>query len=541
MRDTNDIENFIQLKVHDHVSEVPPHIWDNIQTKRSYPYTILNFFRARWRTTSLVVGLLGLLLMMVYQQQGDQNMATQMQYSEGNEEGSLMINEESKTYANNGIYAITAFEGRAIGEQIQNKSESTIEGNKNHSKKELSTLLTNKESTQSSDTHTFSNTANPNHSSNQLLVNKASLTKNTSNHPNSGFEKRTALQNQNEASNQFNESKKLMDLDDNWVGSAYSGKDRNRKQTYPHGPSIKYFQAIPENDYRNLSVNDLPKELEIIPMQENILQVKDATTEKNEVESKEMAESLLKNRIGERKEKSKEKKTPPRKPKKKKKQWLWLDLVTAPSYIIKNLDSYNGSLKDNEYVNKRLETEQSRFGYTFGLRASFRLHDVSEIRTGILYSRITENFVYQREPETNPITGEEISFPLETAKNKYEFVDIPILVGYREDRKEFDFNMNFGILLNLAFSQKGRMVDYNSMGSIDLQGSSDAPIFNTHSGLALYSSIGYNYKFSDKVHLLVEPSLKYVVRPINNWEFNPVKQRFHSFGLTTGIRVNIGR
>ncbi|MFK7908605.1 MAG: hypothetical protein AB8B69_25975, partial [Chitinophagales bacterium] len=186
-------------------------------------------------------------------------------------------------------------------------------------------------------------------------------------------------------------------------------------------------------------------------------------------------------------------------------------------------------------------TEQSRFGYTFGLRASFRLHDVSEIRTGILYSRITENFVYQREPETNPITGEEISFPLETAKNKYEFVDIPILVGYREDRKEFDFNMNFGILLNLAFSQKGRMVDYNSMGSIDLQGTSDAPIFNAHSGLALYSSIGYNYKFSDNVHLLIEPSLKYVVRPINNWENNPVKQRFHSFGLTTGIRVNIGR
>ncbi|MGB1242589.1 MAG: hypothetical protein ACPG49_08710, partial [Chitinophagales bacterium] len=336
------------------------------------------------------------------------------------------------------------------------------------------------------------------------------------------------------------EGDKLMELNNKWVNASHLTKGGTKDIDYPYGPPVKDYVLIPENDFRNMRVEDLPQEMEIIPLNENILQVKDASTDRSEVTEEEMAEQLLKERKESILKEKEEKKTPPRKPKKKKKQWLWMDLVVSPNYVIKNLSAYDNSLERNEYVNERLRTEQSKFGYTLGLRASFRLHDVSEIRTGILYSKITENFKYQREPSTDPLTGVVTTYPLEVSKNKYQFVDIPILIGYREDRKVFDFNVNFGILLNLAFSQEGRILDPYGAGSIDVKGTSEAPIFQTRSGLALYGSIGYNYKFSDKVHLLIEPSLKYVIRPINHWEF-PTRQRFHTFGLTTGLRVNIGR
>lgn len=551
MKEMYDIEDIIKLKVKDHSSEVPPHIWDNIQRKRSYPYTILSFFRSRWRSASLVIAFLGLLWMLVYttetpsyQQNGqntfvEANKAQKDNFSDVNStsetatyshlnrgennliEGNgslLLISEDSdfnRRVGDNGFYhafSSSTFNTHTTNTSIENIRNKNSQTQANHSTSKSTPLaqqnfnetISNAKNRQSTSINSGNHSLSPTHSSDQK------------------------------------ERSKLMDLNKKWASTSHLTKGRSKEMDYPYGPPIKYYVPIPENDFRNMRVEDLPQEMEVIPLKENILQVKDASIDKSEVTEEEMAERLLKERGESILKEKEEKKTPPRKPKKKKKQWLWMDLVASPNYVIKNLSAYDNTLERNEYVNERLRTEQSKFGYTLGLRASFRLHDVSEIRTGILYSKITENFKYQREPSIDPITGAEITYPLEVSKNKYQFVDIPILIGYREDRKVFDFNVNFGILLNLAFSQEGRILDPYSAGSIDVKGTSESPIFQTRSGLALYSSVGYNYKFSENIHLLIEPSLKYVIRPINHWEY-PVRQRFHTFGLTTGLRVNIGR
>ncbi len=543
MKEMYDIEDIIKLKVHDHVSEVPPHIWDNIQRKRSYPYTILSFFRSRWRSASLVIALLGLLWMVVYNSQSPSSQQVrQNTLVEATDKDNLShANSLSETEnAPNRNHSYTSeVEGSLL---MASKDFDTNVGVGNNT---FSHIFSNNPFNVHPANTDNENTAKKNAQNNSyrssventpLAQSKFDAT--TSKHP-----LITANSTSSSPSSQSEKGDKLMDLNKKWVNASHLTKGRNKDIDYPYGPPIKYYVPIPENDYRNMRVEDLPQEMEIIPLKENILQVKDESTDKSEVIEEEMAKDLLKERGKQnilKDKKEKEKKEMPRKPKKNKKQWLWMDLVASPNYVIKNLSVYNNTLENNEYVNKRLRTEQSKFGYTVGVRASFRLHDVSEIRTGILYSKITENFKYQREPSVDPVTGVVTTYPLEVSKNKYEFVDIPILIGYREDRKEFDFNVNFGILLNLAFSQQGRILDPYGVGSIDVRGTPEAPIFQTRSGLALYSSIGYNYKFSDRVHLLIEPSLKYVIRPINHWDF-PVRQRFHTFGITTGLRVNIGR
>lgn len=530
-----DIDDFIKHKVQGHVSDVPPHIWDNIQRKRSYPYTLLNFFRVRWRSASFVIALLGLLWMLVYQQQSNTQLA--IHTNDKAMDVSNLIDSHKQAFDSNDLKQMP----------IENSGYSPTAMNYDQNNKESISFVPFKNEYQWSNSstnmvHNLTTTNTRISSFNAAKNTFADTNKNNTSHIVNNKLQNNSKQNSittNRTQHKNNNS--LMNLDNEWVQSAYS-TDGNKKVSYPYGPPIKYYQAIPDYDYSRLSVEDLPQILEAIPLKENILHIKDANEDGGEIGEEIITENLMNERIaGEELLKEKEiKKEMPRKPKKKKKKWLWLDLVAAPNYVVKNLTSYESTQESNEYVNARLRSEQAKFGYTLGMRASFRLHDVSEIRTGILYSKITEKFEYQRPPEIDPITGKETTFALETNKNKYEFIDIPILIGYREDRKVFDFNVNFGILLNLAFTQQGRILDPESLASIDLRGTNDAPIFKSRSGLSLYSSIGYNYKFSDKVHLLIEPSLKYVVRPINHWEY-PVRQRFHTFGLTTGLRVNIGR
>ncbi len=581
MKEMYDIEEFIKLKVQDHVSEVSPHIWDNIQRKQSSPSKFFGFLRSHWRLSSVLIGLLGLLSLFLLQQYNSNWLATLESVpsdhqdvitnavSPANENAMLAedllsnpntdadtnsdkhASAHQKKYATSNEEASMYQKGYLTSNEYasahQKKYAASNEEASMHQKGYLTSneyaLRTQKEST------TFNqkiNNSNGQFSSmeNDLLASKQTYsTKRGNKNEGSATHGNLSLSDNEEGSYQ----NRLMELNQEWAGPGKS-KNQRGKFIYPHGPSVKYFIPIPEFDYRNLSIDDLPKELEVIPIQENILQVRDRYTEKSQIEEEEMAEELLEARLGikqlktkerEKTKKEKEKKAPPKKPKKDKKPWLWLDIVASPNYIIKNLNTYFPDQR--KYLVSRLSTEQSRFGYTLGFRTSFRLHDVSEIRTGILYSRITENFEYQRPSEIDPNTGEEITFDVIKNRNRYHFVDVPILIGYREDRKEFDFNVNFGALINLAFVQQGVILDVeNQTNVVDINETSLGPVFRGGTGLALYGSIGYNYKFSDKVHLLVEPSLKYTVRPINNYEF-PIRQRFHMFGITTGLRVNIGR
>ena len=549
MRDIHDIEGFIKMKVEDHVSDVPPHIWDNIQSKRSYPHTIMNFFRVRWRSTGFLIALLGLLMgLLIYQQGQDSSV---IQSNDSLKDSEWIENEKETSHFNDTEPSLEANADGITMDGISNSDSwkadnSTIEENDKmyvSLNKGLDVLLFGR-NTGSYSSKIFPNDINDTQkdfSTHNSKFNSVNSTPSTS-YSNTKIDQNS--ENANTENEFLKKERQLMELNKEWVQSAYASKGRNKNYDYPHGPPIKYSDPIVEDEYRILSVDDYIEELEVIPMQENVLRVRDVSTDRTEVEEDMMTAELLEKRLGAKKERVKkkevkEKKTPPRKPKKKKEnQWLWIDLVTSPNYIIKNLSPYRA--EGNAYLNERLKTEESRFGYTLGFRTSFRLHDVSEIRTGLLYSKITENFVYQRPAEIDPLTGEEITFDLETATNKYQFVDIPILIGYREDRKNFDFNVNFGILLNLSFSQHGLILNpSDELTTLALEGPLESPIFKKNSGLALFGSIGYNYKLSKNVHLLLEPSLRYTVRPVNHWEY-PLRQRFHTFGVTTGLRVNIG-
>lgn len=523
MKEMYDIEEFIKLKVKDHVSEVSPHIWDNIERSQSPSSKFFGFLRSNWRLSSFLVALFGLVALMLLHQYGD------------------YLEQSSKSIYLEDSHSVITGENSPINAQESNLSsnQNVTESEHQISHKNLDAIATILPENQTIQNNHNSSTATSTHVINaqvEQTSNFSSFSQFTTNQKNTLASENTTTS----SSNDF--QSRLMELNRDWAGPGRM-RDKNGKLVYPHGPSVKYYIPIPEFDYRKLSVDELPEELDVIPMQENILQVKDASTDKSQIMEEEMEESLLESRMGmgaelanlktkeqERGKKEKEKKTPPKKPKKDKNPWLWLDIVAAPSYIIKNINTYNPDY--NRYLAERHLSEQSRFGYTIGFRTSFRLHDVSEIRTGLLYSRITENFEYQSKNDPNS--------PVVSHRNKYHFIDIPLLIGYREDRKEFDFNINLGAMINLSFMQEGLILDaVNQETIVDLNETSLGPVFRSSAGLSLFGSIGYNYKFSDKVHLLLEPSLKYMVRPVNSYDF-PIRQRFHMFGITTGLRMNIG-
>ncbi|MCH2082894.1 MAG: hypothetical protein MK226_10930 [Saprospiraceae bacterium] len=233
-----------------------------------------------------------------------------------------------------------------------------------------------------------------------------------------------------------------------------------------------------------------------------------------------------------------------------KKGQLFIDFILSPDIALREMSPKNAEY--NDYVWAREVSEKSVFAYSAALRMSVVSGMGFVMRSGISYSQINEKFEhidenYER-TEIIKITnslGEVIGMDtvteygtrIRTTHNRFQTLDLPLIVGYELYYDKFAFSINAGPYFNLSFRQKGSFLSPTNLQPISFSSNDPDGIkaFKKQLGLGWYGSLGFQYRLDNKVSLLIEPYFKIYPKSFTNENF-AVRQRYFTTGLSLGIR-----
>lgn len=228
---------------------------------------------------------------------------------------------------------------------------------------------------------------------------------------------------------------------------------------------------------------------------------------------------------------------------------FYIDAYYAPELASRSFSANN--ISDLAYAEKRSATEKAIMSYTVGLRASVVLPTGLAARTGVQFSNNTERFDYIKETQTITIErkdkdGNVIGFEtiekeiMDQSYNHYKYIDIPIILGYEKELKDFVFSVNTGLGINISTSQSGKIYqsDLKSIYNMSNQGEGNQVVYKNHAGISWIGSLGLNYKYNEKIMLMLEPSARYYLKSITD-ESYPLRQKYLFMGLNIGLRYKI--
>jgi hypothetical protein len=113
----------------------------------------------------------------------------------------------------------------------------------------------------------------------------------------------------------------------------------------------------------------------------------------------------------------------------------------------------------------------------------------------------------------------------------YQYISVPILVGYTKVVKNFTLEFKGGILFNFYIQSKGLYVNISDSSVISVE-SSKAP--GSIILLGAYGALGIDYYMNKKIHIFAQPFI--------NWNALPIGKKnatYTSTHLQTGIKVGI--
>ena len=232
---------------------------------------------------------------------------------------------------------------------------------------------------------------------------------------------------------------------------------------------------------------------------------------------------------------------------------LYWSLAYAQDFPIRNIEAVDRNLSD--YVSLREESEvfQSAFSVNMNLGLAFR--NGLNLRTGLIYSRLSENFSHDILSGTEIVTIQEIDeegtvissttdtsfiYTSFTNTNLYETLDVPVLVGFEKSNEKFGMGFYTGLLVNMVFNKTGSVispVDDNAIIGLTDRGDSGA-YFNRNLGISYYASTIVTYKLTNRLQLKMEPYFRYSPKSLSNINYL-VNQSYYLFGGQVGLRYNL--
>lgn len=228
---------------------------------------------------------------------------------------------------------------------------------------------------------------------------------------------------------------------------------------------------------------------------------------------------------------------------------FFVDAYYAPELANRYLTTEDPNLIS--YTKERVNSEQAIMSYSLGLRASYVLSNRIALRGGISYSNNTErfNFVKERQTITIEIKDKDGNLLrteikeiviLDKIYNHYKYIDVPLVLGYEKDLKDFILSLNGGIGINLVSQQTGKIYkpDIKTVYDLADNGEANQPIFKKSAGMSLIGSIGLNYKYNERILLLLEPSARYYIHSLSD-PANKIDQRYLFLGINVGLRYRV--
>lgn len=240
-----------------------------------------------------------------------------------------------------------------------------------------------------------------------------------------------------------------------------------------------------------------------------------------------------------------------------KKYW---EVYAGPDYAFNNYRTY-GDTASNNYLLKTKASTKFASAFSAGVRYTKVFSNAMSVRTGLNYSQVNEKFIYFNPNEIKFVTvittrvvirspGDTlyISDTLQyqqsgtrtkTTNNRYRSIDVPLVIGYELGNGKVHANINAGLIINVYSWYKGDALDtlYQPVSITTGKGNPQYQ-FKNNIGIGFLGSASFYYKFTENMHLLIEPYFRYNLSPMSNNNSN-LQQKFHTAGIRAGIRWNL--
>ena len=142
------------------------------------------------------------------------------------------------------------------------------------------------------------------------------------------------------------------------------------------------------------------------------------------------------------------------------------------------------------------------------------------------------------EGDTFPVTGEAEQIRIITTKwrkfNKYHSLNIPVILGFQAPiGNGWAYFTEAGVFYNVRFTYEGTLLDQDGLVV------SGENYYLNNTGVSLYGALGISYNFNDKIAAFATGSYKYNLEPINNADYNPIKQNLGLAGVAIGLEIRL--
>jgi hypothetical protein len=179
----------------------------------------------------------------------------------------------------------------------------------------------------------------------------------------------------------------------------------------------------------------------------------------------------------------------------------------------RSLETIHGKIYGDYIINSNLSFSLG-LGYS-RMNEEFRFVETledSRLINGIKYVLIG--------PGVNPTRFDEMGEVLETTTtvtdytlfNKYELIDIPMLISYKYNTNKWSYGIQAGIIANLSFKGSGRIL----ASETNIQTISNQNIFKKSLGLSYAMNLVLEHRFNNSFGILFAPSLRFFPNSFTN-------------------------
>jgi hypothetical protein len=226
---------------------------------------------------------------------------------------------------------------------------------------------------------------------------------------------------------------------------------------------------------------------------------------------------------------------------------FFFDVLASPDVTFRRIQPRTKD--DKTYADSRRKTEEGRYNYSVGLRFSAVSKGGLAFRAGVNYSEINERFelptntriVITYDPDGNIIGSPDTIVEKFVTNNRYQTLDLPVMLGYEIALKKWTLALNGGAYINVHFKPKGEFLSpYDANRPVTFSNTEDTenqqpPAFRENLGVGWYGSLGVQYRLSPRLQVLLEPHVRAYPHSFTRDDF-VTQQKYLTAGVTVGLR-----
>ncbi|NND06273.1 MAG: hypothetical protein HKN87_07825 [Saprospiraceae bacterium] len=234
----------------------------------------------------------------------------------------------------------------------------------------------------------------------------------------------------------------------------------------------------------------------------------------------------------------------------------FLELAVQVGQPMRTLDARSSEFED--YRQLRENTERTRFGFEVHGLVGLELGNHLEVKSGIGFRQINEVFDYIDENASRRTTTiivvdtifnsgiptivydtsvvREYGQRIKRSNNRLQFLEVPIIGGYRFNMGRHRILVSGGVALQLAFSQKGDVLaPDDAIVPLDQSQSDAYPIFKPRAALDILTTLGYAFELNEINTLTAMASFRWPTAELTRSSY-PLLQKYTSVNLGLAIK-----